>query len=979
MKILKATIYGFGKWVDVTFKFMENENNFICFYGENESGKTTLQQFILYILFGLPPKERQAMKPKQGNKFGGKLALLDDKIGQFTIERIDHNVRCFLNDGIEKDEQWLRQHFEHTTRKMMTDIYSFSAIDLEEIRRFNEEELTEVLFSIGLSGVTDIYDTEKKLKTKTAELFRPQGKVRDINIKLTELTEAHNNLQNYLEKEATYIALKEQQQSINYQLEQNKTLENKQKANLRTLQQIAQLLPQIKEYEQNKEKYEELPKKLSFPEDGLDRYEKLKQALLPLKANLNNLQTNEKSLKSQFEAIGHQLYSLEIYEEIKLILMKKQTYEQLNMSIEQRHQQIEGLNTEINDEAQKIGIKPETIEQYTFPYQLESDWKEFAESKQMLTLNQQNLQQRKTKLTLDQQQIDDDIEKIRIKQLDEQEILELNEKLNQHQLASQHKMIENKNNEHIQQTIKKQNRMSSMIFGSTFIILIGLIFFAFTSASHTWKLIILTLLIVHSIAWIGSRKYLKSFKNMTEQNDEQHSLLFNEDEYDDLQKQLQNQNDLKVVIRALKSEQNKLKNSEQILKEDLEKFTCELSQWEKNKKEIVRQYPFLQHVKVGSWIDLYKIIQKIKQLQTKKSNLIKQKSDFQNKSHSIDKEIQQLSDDLEWEYNRLTFSDLDKIMIDYYKNNEMKNEYEEQIIKNKNEQQLVNEKIRIIEEEIVKLFSISQVKNEEEFYKVNQLLIEQTALEKELKKFNIQLENTFSPTLKEKVISQGWDVSRIQLEITTVENKLAELEEEQDGLNRQLATTQYEILEIESSEQFSQAAFYFQMKRDELNELAEQWAIFQVALSSLQNAKKLYQDKHISTIMKETTKYFRKMTDGSYVHVYPPVDKQSFQVEARDGTRYLIAELSQGTVNQLYVALRLAIGMVMSENIAFPFIIDDAFVHFDSIRTSHMIDILKEISARTQVILFTCKKDIAEICTPTNIMPEIETLAIELN
>src|SRR5690625_3151962 len=221
---------------------------------------------------------------------------------------------------------------------MMSDIYSFSAIDLEEIRRFNEEELTEVLFSIWLSGVTDIYDTEKKLKTKTAELFRPQGKVRDINIKLTELTEAHNNLQNYLEKEATYIALKDQQQSINYQLEQNKILENKQKANLRTLQQIEQLLPQIKEYEQNKEIYDQLPKNLSFPEDGLDRYEKLKQALLPLKANLNNLQTNEESLKSQFEAISQQLYSFETYEKIKLILAKKQRSEEHTSELQSRGQ-----------------------------------------------------------------------------------------------------------------------------------------------------------------------------------------------------------------------------------------------------------------------------------------------------------------------------------------------------------------------------------------------------------------------------------------------------------------------------------------------------------------------------------------------------------------------------------------------------------------------------------------------------------------
>jgi len=53
MKFISGKVIGFGKWQDVTFDF--TGRSLICFYGENESGKSTLRNFFLFMLFGLPP------------------------------------------------------------------------------------------------------------------------------------------------------------------------------------------------------------------------------------------------------------------------------------------------------------------------------------------------------------------------------------------------------------------------------------------------------------------------------------------------------------------------------------------------------------------------------------------------------------------------------------------------------------------------------------------------------------------------------------------------------------------------------------------------------------------------------------------------------------------------------------------------------------------------------------------------------------
>ncbi|WHT49434.1 AAA family ATPase [Sporosarcina thermotolerans] len=71
MKIKKIVIYGFGKHENKTIDFDDGVN---VIYGQNEAGKTTIQQFIVQTLFGYPQKNSAQLRyePKSGGKYGDK-------------------------------------------------------------------------------------------------------------------------------------------------------------------------------------------------------------------------------------------------------------------------------------------------------------------------------------------------------------------------------------------------------------------------------------------------------------------------------------------------------------------------------------------------------------------------------------------------------------------------------------------------------------------------------------------------------------------------------------------------------------------------------------------------------------------------------------------------------------------------------------------------------------------------------------------
>ena len=62
---------------------------------------------------------------------------------------------------------------------------------------------------------------------------------------------------------------------------------------------------------------------------------------------------------------------------------------------------------------------------------------------------------------------------------------------------------------------------------------------------------------------------------------------------------------------------------------------------------------------------------------------------------------------------------------------------------------------------------------------------------------------------------------------------------------------------------------------------------------------------------------------------------------------------SDGTIDQLYLALRLAVAEELTPDA--PMILDDALVRFDDTRLAAALNILKEEANTKQILLFTCQ------------------------
>ena len=97
------------------------------------------------------------------------------------------------------------------------------------------------------------------------------------------------------------------------------------------------------------------------------------------------------------------------------------------------------------------------------------------------------------------------------------------------------------------------------------------------------------------------------------------------------------------------------------------------------------------------------------------------------------------------------------------------------------------------------------------------------------------------------------------------------------------------------------------------------------------------------------------------------------RVETEDGEGRFTEELSRGTAEQLYLALRFGpIEEFARHAEPLPVVMDDILVNFDAERAARAADAIRDLATRHQVIYFTCHAPTAELLDPEG----LRTLAL---
>lgn len=150
----------------------------------------------------------------------------------------------------------------------------------------------------------------------------------------------------------------------------------------------------------------------------------------------------------------------------------------------------------------------------------------------------------------------------------------------------------------------------------------------------------------------------------------------------------------------------------------------------------------------------------------------------------------------------------------------------------------------------------------------------------------------------------------------------------------------------------------------EINENAGHWAVAKVADELIENARQEFERKHQPAVIRQASTLFAEITGGRYTAVKIPIgeSRQQIHVIDRTGARKEPHQLSRGTREQLYLAIRFGyIANHAVHNEPLPVIMDDILVNFDPARARATAAAIASLSAGNQVLFFTCHPHILEL------------------
>lgn len=147
---------------------------------------------------------------------------------------------------------------------------------------------------------------------------------------------------------------------------------------------------------------------------------------------------------------------------------------------------------------------------------------------------------------------------------------------------------------------------------------------------------------------------------------------------------------------------------------------------------------------------------------------------------------------------------------------------------------------------------------------------------------------------------------------------------------------------------------------------------YNIAKECLEKAYNLVKENISPKFTNNLCEIISKISDNRYSNVILS-DTEGLKVELPNGNYIPASRLSVGTIDQMYLSLRLsALKEVIQEKM--PIILDEAFAYFDNERLENILKYLNENFSENQIIIFTCSKREEEILEKLNITYNIVNL-----
>ena len=199
---------------------------------------------------------------------------------------------------------------------------------------------------------------------------------------------------------------------------------------------------------------------------------------------------------------------------------------------------------------------------------------------------------------------------------------------------------------------------------------------------------------------------------------------------------------------------------------------------------------------------------------------------------------------------------------------------------------------------------------------------------------------------------------QLQVELNRLGTEAGQVVEDISRLGAQHGQLKAAFDALNGSDAAARAAARQQEAAAGMAEAAERYLRLKTAARLLQWSMERFRQTRQGPMLARASEIFQALTLGSFSRLLVDADSHDSPrlVSIRtDGNKPVeVPGLSEGTRDQLYLALRLAaLDQQASQGSCMPLIADDLFINFDDRRTAAGLQVLGDVSRRMQVILLT--------------------------
>ncbi len=206
----------------------------------------------------------------------------------------------------------------------------------------------------------------------------------------------------------------------------------------------------------------------------------------------------------------------------------------------------------------------------------------------------------------------------------------------------------------------------------------------------------------------------------------------------------------------------------------------------------------------------------------------------------------------------------------------------------------------------------------------------------------------------------------------TSDRSVADIRTELDGLLGRFSAKQEEAhaIQIAATEHVAGLRSINEIEEEQAELLLRREQLqfeLDAAAYAAERIEEVARDRHARIAPKlasQAAQYLSEITGGAYAELFlnrdlgitvriPQTDHLDDHPERR---------LSKGTVDQIYLSLRLALVQALSDSgESIPMLLDDPFSNYDDARLERAMGLLARIGQTAQVLLFTCREDVVRV------------------